>query len=355
MVDIELSAEARDPLRVDAFLADFLHARALKSALELGLIEALHGAPDHALALDEWSRAHGADEAGLRFLGQLLHAAGVLDQHGPRVALTPAFRAAWRWRDLLEAKLDFCGIVLADLAQHGSDWLAAPQRFQRQARTFALFDYGRCFPPFTPENEARTRAWMRLTSALSRAEAAACAEAFDFRPHHHLLDVGGNSGEFAAAMCARHPQVQATVLDLPLVCRIGRTHLQGRSEAARVQFSEGNVRRDDLPWPAGADLISFKSMLHDWPEADARRFLQRAFDTLPPGGGVLVIERSPLPSPAAGAMPPFASLPLLVFFRHYRPADFYLQAMQQAGFIEPRVARFTLDQPFHAVSARKPA
>lgn len=355
MVDIDLSPEARDHLRVDAFLADFLHARALKSALELGLVDALQAADGQGLDLGAWAREHAADEAGIRFLGQLLHAAGVLDQPGPRVVLSAEFRAAWRWRDLLEAKLDFCGVVMADLAQHGSDWLAAPQRFQRAARTFALFDYGRCFPPFTPENEARTRAWMRLTTALTRSEAAACAEAFDFGPHRHLLDVGGNSGEFTAAMCARHPQLQATVLDLPLVCRIGRAHLQGRAEARRVRFCEGDARRDDLPWPAGADLISFKSMLHDWPEVDARRFLRRAFDTLPPGGHVLVIERGRLPPAADGAMPPLAALPVLVFFRHYREPGFYLQALQQAGFFEPRVVRFTLDQPFHAISARKPA
>jgi hypothetical protein len=344
---VSLGAEATDYLRVDAYLDSFLHARALKTAFELRLIDALPQSPPAPRG--EWAQRLGADAAGFSFLCDLLAGSGVLVD-GPRgLALHEDFAAALRYRDLLEAKLDFCGVVLADMAEHFTTLVTAPERFMQQSRTFSLFDYGRCFEA-SPENERRTRAWMRLTSTLTRQETAACAELHDFSAHRRLLDVGGNSGEFAAGLCERHPTLQATVLDLPLVCDIGRAQLAGRPAAARVGFVKGDARHD--PWPGGHDAISFKSMLHDWPEAQARAFIGKAFAALPPGGTVIVYERGPVDMP--GGEPSFASLPVLVFFRSYRPSGFYTAALQEAGFVQARALEFRLDTPFFAVFARKP-
>jgi len=344
---VSLSAEATDYLRIDAYLDSFLHARALKTAFELRLVDGLlqHGPAPRG----EWAARLGADTAGFSFLCDLLAGSGVLADGAQGVDLHVGFRSALRWRGLLEAKLDFCGVVLADMAEHFTPLVAAPEHFMGQSRTFALFDYGRCFEA-SPENERRTRAWMRLTSMLTRQETAACAELHDFSAHRRLLDVGGNSGEFVAGLCARQPALEATVLDLPLVCDIGRAHLAGRPEAARVGFVKGDARHDT--WPGGHDAISFKSMLHDWPEAQARAFLAKAFDTLPPGGTVIVFERGPIDMP--GGEPSFASLPVLVFFRSYRPSTFYAAALRDAGFTDVRVLEFRLDTPFFTVSARKP-
>lgn len=346
-VDAALSAQTTDYLRIDAYLDSFIRARALKSAFELGLVDRLLQTPPASRAT--WAARLKADPAGFSFLCDVLVNSGVLAT-GDDVALHDDFRAALRHRDLLEAKLDFCGVVLGDMAENFTALVVDPARFMRQSRTFSLFDYGRCFDA-TPENERRTRAWMRLTSSLTRCETAACAELLDLSAHRRLLDVGGNSGEFAAGLCERHPALHATVLDLPLVCDIGRSHLEGRMSGARVGFVKADARVD--AWPAGHDLISFKSMLHDWPEAQARAFIAKAFDALPPGGAVLVYERGPIDMPSGG--PSFASLPVLVFFRSYRPVGFYVEALREAGFERAKAWQFKLDTPFFAVLARKPA
>ena len=58
----------------------------------------------------------------------------------------------------------------------------APNEFMGQARLFHLFDYRRA-ATVSHENYVRTRVWMRLTTALSRYEAAAAAMLHDFGQH----------------------------------------------------------------------------------------------------------------------------------------------------------------------------
>jgi SAM-dependent methyltransferase len=215
---------------------------------------------------------------------------------------------------------------------------------------FQLFDYRRCLEP-TPQNYAQVRAWMRITSTLTRYEALACLELHDFGRHRRMLDVGGNSGEFLLQLCRRHAELSGTVLDLPLVCEIGMEHVLAEPEATRISFLKGDVRSD--PLPAGYDLIGFKSMLHDWPPAEADGFLAKAAAALAPGGTLLIFERTPLR--LAGKTPPFSLIPTMLFFRSYRPPAEYAARLEALGLREVVVREVQLDTPFFVLTARKPA
>jgi ubiquinone/menaquinone biosynthesis C-methylase UbiE len=337
-----------DFLIVDDFLRDVTQARALKTAFELRLIDRLlEGAPASAAEL---AAELGKDARGLQFLTGLLLGAGVLDLAAGRYRLHARFLQALEFRDLLEAKLDFAGFVAPDLIDLFTAAIADPAAFQKHARLFRLFDYRRAMES-THENYEHTASWMRLTSALTRYEARACLQSHDFSRHARMLDVGGNSGEFALQACRAHPGLRATVMDLPVVCAVGAEHVLPHEERSRIGFLPGDVRRD--PLPAGHDLITFKSMLHDWPEAEALRFLDAAAAALEPGGTLLVFERLPLD--LARRAPPFGLLPALLFFRSYRPAAFYRDALAGRGLVEIAVREVALDVPFLLVSARKAA
>jgi SAM-dependent methyltransferase len=191
---------------------------------------------------------------------------------------------------------------------------------------------------------------MRLTSTLTRYEALACMELHDFSEHRRMLDIGGNSGEFILQLCRRHPELRATVLDLPLVCEIGMEHVLAEPEHSRIGFIKSDVRSE--PLPLGYDLISFKSMLHDWPAQDARQFIDKAARSLVPGGTLLIFERGPLQ--VSERTPPVVMLPLLLFFRSYRPPTDYTTQLQALGFQDVRHQEIQLDSPFYVVTARKP-
>jgi SAM-dependent methyltransferase len=337
-----------DFLIVDEFLRTLVDARALKTAFELRLVDALI---ERGAASTAWlGHAAGVDEKGLGFLLALLEANGVIEKRRTDVTLSARFTRALRYRDLLETKLDFAGFTMNDFADLFTGLVKDPAGIPGQARLFKLFDYRLCFEP-TIENYERTRAWMKLTSALTRYEAQACMRLHDFGTHHRMLDVGGNSGEFLLQICRRHAALRGTVVDLPLVCDIGMEHVLPEPEQPRIAFYKADMRSD--PLPEGYDLVTFKSMLHDWPEENALEFLSKAADSLAPGGTVLIFERGPI-NPR-GTTPPFSMLPILLFFRSYRHPSVYTRHLQSLGFESIERRDIDLDTPFFLVTATKPA
>lgn len=335
-----------DHLCVDEFLKSAVAARALASALELGVIDYLRARPTaerEALCTDL-----RIDRGGLGLLCDLLSASGVCEESKGRLRLSAAFRRALEYRDLLEAKLDFAELALSDFMGGLTTLIMAPDQFRRRSRLFRLFDYGRCYEA-SPENEALTRRWMRITTALTRYEAAACVARHDFGRHRRLLDIGGNSGEFALQVCRRFPELQATVFDLPLVCQIGREHLRREPEAARIAFVSGNALAD--PLPGGFDLVTFKSVLHDWPDREARELLLRANHSLEAGGTLLIFERGPFDI-GEGSVP-YSLIPFLLFFRSFRPPVWYKTQLESMGFREVTIQRIDLEMPFFLVAGVK--
>ena len=342
-----IPAAALEYLCVAAFLHSVIDAGALRTAFEMRLIDLL--IERGSMPVGDILTATGSDSQGLRFLLDLLSANRVVETRDGAASLHPAFVEALRFRELLQTKLDYAAFMLGDFGNLFTSMVANPQRFMRYARVFKMFDYGRCFEA-TPDNLRHTHGWMRLTTALTRHEAQVCLSLHDFSPYRRMLDVGGNSGEFVLQALRRHAHLAGAVADLPVVCELGLEHVLPEPEAPRIGFHALDLRRAELPH--GYDLISFKSMLHDWPIDDARAFIDKAVAAVAPGGTVMIFERGPLEVRAA--TPGFSTLPLLMFFRSYRSPGAYVKALQAQGMQEVRCIHLRLDTPFFLVSARKP-
>ena len=217
-----------------------------------------------------------------------------------------------------------------------------------KARFHRLFAYDRG-SGFTEEDLAMTKRWMHITTVLTRYEARACLKYYDFSRHKNVLDVGGNSGELALRLCRAHPDLRATVLDLSLVCRVGREHIAGQPEEARIVFRNGNALTDDFS--GGHDLVIFKSMLHDWPDHVARDLMRKAAGSLEPGGAMVLFERA-APVPNTG-VPAHSVLPFLIFFHSYRAPEFYGSVLRDLGFSDIQSTIITLEMPFLLVTGRR--
>lgn len=340
------SGTSRNYLCVDAFASDLLTARALSSAFELKLVDLLQSAG--SAGFDDLRIQLPATDSGLRLLLRLLQDNGVVERDGESYRLTDRFSAALRYRDLLEAKLDFAHIAAHDVIDLFSQLIVDPLEFMKRAAMFRLFNYGNAQGD-SPETRSLTARWMRLTTMLTRYEAAPCLERYDFGRHRRMLDIGGNSGEFALQACRTNPALTATVFDLPVVCALGRDHLFHETEAARIDFCSGNVRTDSLP--TGYDLVTFKSMLHDWPDSEVCAFLHKACSALQPGGTLLIYERGELDF-AHTAMT-YSLLPILLFAHTLRSPELYLETLAGCGLGRISVQWLELDVPFFIITAVK--
>jgi len=342
----DLAGTVTDYLRVDDFISDMVTARALTTAFELRLIDAL--AAGRPATYEALKQVVPSTEQGLKLLLNLLVNGGVLEACAGGYALTIKFNAALRYRDLLLAKLDFAHIAAHDFIDSFSHLTADPLQFMQRSGMFRLFNYANALE-YTPEHRRQAERWMRITTLLTRHESAACFSRHGLGKYRRMLDVGGNSGEFALQACRVAPELQATVYDLPLVCDVGADYLKTQPGSDRIVFRKGNAR--DGEFPGGFDLITFKSMLHDWPEAEARRFIEKACSALEVGGTLLIFERGPFD---AGTKLSYANIPILLFAHTLRAPSLYQECLEALGFQSVEVQWINLDMPFILVTGIKP-
>jgi SAM-dependent methyltransferase len=338
-------------LSVNRFLVTEMDARAIKSAIELGLIDLLSS--NGPSALQAFSAERGINPVGLKLLTDMLEVNEVITRNGDLIELTSAFAKALRFRDLLESRIAFADLVWPDIHLLFTPLLVDLPQFMARSTVFDLFRYDRCID-VTPDNLRATSAWTKFTTCLTRYEAAAVLDQVDVAPESTFVDLGGNTGEFALQVCRRNPNVTAAVVDLPVVCALGKAHLAATAspdEIERIAFFPSDMRSHALP--AAADLVSFKSVLHDWPDADAERLLERACGIVRPGGRLLIFERGPID--IRGRRISYAMAPDLVFLHFLRPADLYLTRLAQLGFEDIQYRRIELDIGFHLIVARRPA
>ncbi|GAA1040815.1 methyltransferase [Virgisporangium ochraceum] len=160
--------------------------------------------------------------------------------------------------------------------------------------------------------------------------------------HTHLVDVGGANGPFSVAALRAHPDLRATVFDLPAVePHLARTrHRYGLD--GRLDFVGGDFFRDPLP---GGDCISFGYILSDWTDETCLALLRAAHDACAPGGRVVVMERlfdhdkrGPLATAAMNL-----SMHVETDGRHRSAAE-YVELLHGAGFVRCDVRRSTQDK-----------
>jgi SAM-dependent methyltransferase len=337
-------------LCVNAFLASEMDARAIKSAMELGILDKLSAG--QAISRPQLAAERRISPVGLRLLIELLEANNVVTTKGALVALTPAFREALEFRDLLETRIAFSDQVWPDVHTLFTALLTDVPQFMARSKVFELFRYDRCLA-VTPENMAATKAWTRFTTCLTKYEAPVMLDAVDVGAIRRFVDMGGNTGELARQVCERNAAVNATVVDLPVVCALGREHVTGQASAAvaqRIGFFPTDMRGGDLPAPA--DLVTFKSVLHDWPDADAVQLLERGAGLVQPGGRLAIFERAPIV--LHGARLPYSMIPDLVFLHFLRLPDLYLKTLERLGFRSVTYRRVELDIGFHLIIAQRP-
>ncbi len=112
--------------------------------------------------------------------------------------------------------------------------------------------------------------------------------AFDLSRFRRFIDVGGATGHLAMAACERYPHMQGVVFDLEEVLPLARKVVGASQVAGRIEFVAGDFFADPLP---PGDIYGLGRILHDWPEAKIHQLLTRIYQSLPPGGGVLIMEK----------------------------------------------------------------
>lgn len=104
-----------------------------------------------------------------------------------------------------------------------------------------------------------------------------------------LIDVGGGHGEYAMAVCRRHPSLSAVVFDDPAALDVAREAASDAGLSDRVRTRGGDYLQDDLG--DGYDVALVFNVLHGHDDAEVRRLVDRTYDALNPGGRIAILDQ----------------------------------------------------------------
>ncbi len=136
-------------------------------------------------------------------------------------------------------------------------------------------------------NPEKLRGFINAMTGVSVGNFAVLASRFDFSRFNSLCDIGGSSGMLSIQVAKQHPHLNCTSFDLPPVGPIAKDIINQFCLGDRIKTASGDFFKDAFP---KADVITMSLVLHDWNEADKKKLIKKAYDALPKGGALIVIE-----------------------------------------------------------------
>ncbi|XP_065186491.1 tetracenomycin polyketide synthesis 8-O-methyl transferase TcmO-like [Sycon ciliatum] len=302
----------------------FKKTHAFRSAIELGVFKAVHGAARSAHDIGARCEVH--DSTKLIALLDLLAAEGILkrctrgegeeavilyennpgadlllgDEALPNYAAhlgtmlgeTQAEMA--RWANLTEILKT--GAVKEKPQQHShshghkstaDDGAEHGEEKKKVRNCHAVDDNDKA----TTEEEEEWSKLYEMFEGFMRIGFNVVAEKFDFSRFTHVVDIGGGTAQLSRILCRRYKNLNCTNFDLPrmLPCAEKRMAEIGADVADRVRLVGGDCFKDDLPTPVDAVIIA--NVMHGFDNDELRsQLVQKAHDALSPGGVFIVIE-----------------------------------------------------------------
>jgi hypothetical protein len=262
----------------------FMASKTLLSAVELELFTKLGG---DAMSGAELADALGLDARAIPDFPDALVALGLLDRDGDGAD------ARYRNTEATAAFLDKTsatyvgGILEMANARLYPFWADLTEGLRTGSPQNEIKHTGKPMFEALYSDPGRLEQFMNAMSGISAGAFHALAEQFDFSKYETLCDLGGATGLLSIIVAGRHPHMRCTSFDLPVVEPIAQRSIAAAGLEDRVTTASGDFFADPLP---KADVITMGLILHDWSLDRKMQLLRAAYDALPDGGALIVIE-----------------------------------------------------------------
>ena len=115
------------------------------------------------------------------------------------------------------------------------------------------------------------------------------ALAADFSTYKTMVDVGGSTGHLSAAIALQHKRMRCITADLPAIQPLAEECVRELGIERRVVSVGLDYLKDEFP-RSRSDVIVMSHVLSECSESEKRTLLQKAFDALPKGGMLVVVD-----------------------------------------------------------------
>ena len=136
-------------------------------------------------------------------------------------------------------------------------------------------------------DESRLKEFIQAMTGAQMGNFIAFSRNFDFSSYSTMCDVGGSGASLSAQVVMNNDHMNCISFDLPPVAPIAQENVDGMQLGDRISIQSGDFFVDPLP---RADVITMGNILHDWGLEEKKLLIKNAYDALPKGGALVVIE-----------------------------------------------------------------
>lgn len=202
------------------------------------------------------------------------------------------------------------------------------------------------------DDPAQTRTFVLGMHERAKSVAQAVVHFLDLSSFTSLLDVGGGPGTYAMLLARQHPELRATVLDLPAVAGVAEELISNEGLSDRVKVIGGDATTGEYG-DGHFDAVLFSGVLHQMSPETIRRMLDGAHRTLVPGGKVFI---SDIMLDVVKTQPAFATLfSVQMLLTSSEGAVFSVEEceawLEEAGFANIERQRLPEPLPYTVVTA----
>ena len=136
-------------------------------------------------------------------------------------------------------------------------------------------------------DEVKIREFLAAMGGVQMGNFITFSKLFDFSNYKTHCDLGGAGGHLSAQIALNNPHMQCLSFDLPPVEPVAIENIAAMGLSDRVKTQAGDFFAEDFP---AADVITMGNILHDWSLSDKKMLIGKAYQALPEGGSLAVIE-----------------------------------------------------------------
>ncbi|TDB83930.1 methyltransferase [Actinomadura sp. KC216] len=273
-------------------LLQMMAAKTLYAAAELGIADLLATGPR---STGELAERTGTDAPSLRRLLHALTGQGILTETGTgtdRYALTESGQPLRT--DAPDSIRSTLLMACGPETSRSWDRLVPSLRTGTPGWDLA---HGMSWTEYYARNPGRAAIFNRSQAEHTRDAAPGILAAADFGRFREVADIGGGDGTLLTHILRAHDDLRGVLFDVRTGLAGADATLAAAGVGERCRVVAGDFFGEV---PDGADAYLLKEILHDWDDEQSMAILRSVRAAIPPGGRLLLVERTLPDRPVAG-------------------------------------------------------
>ncbi len=269
-----------DLIKLHRLCTSYLSSKAIFSALELGIFEALDGQPGTA---EDVAQRLGLGERPVRVLLLALLGDGIVTRKGDCYANSEVARLF-----LTRDSAHYFGGFIEHQDTHFTKFAQLTDALKKDGPVSGPTSVmGK--PATAPPPEV-VRRWVEASAASAILQADQLAAKAPLTNHRHLVDLGCGAAAYSIAFARANPHLKVTAVELPFVAQLLQERVTDAGLDGQIEVRPGDIMSDEFP---ECDVALLSHVLGGWNRERAQALIQHVSSWLPAGAELLVHAHFP--------------------------------------------------------------